>query len=664
MTLGRVDVRALTLCALLALCACGVWASPAHAAAAWQAGAMQESTITDCVSIIDGTPVQTPGAAATAYVYEDYSNPPPAGQTYYLAVTVFGVGDACTGMAADIDLTLPQDTSLNISSATPVTCFPLTSSGNKVIAGAQDTSGACPQDPQSLGNDEYSFDMARKSGFDATSFYPSWAIPQGAGVEIHIPVVSSAAFTGTATADVTMADGNNDPKLTPSVPVIGGAAPTTSPSPGTSFAVNAPASGNITNTAATLSAQFVYDYSFTPIGASIAWGTSAASTPQALTFEPDFASVPYAIEFSTNVTGLQPGCTYHWNANLLGNGASALATSGDQTFTTTGSGGNCSASAVGASSGGNGSNEIYRSPPLMPTGSVPNGLTPPPLETTTTTTTASTAPPTTTSTSIATTTASTTSTSRTIITISTASCLVIICHSTSSTTTTTTYTTSSPPTTSATTTTTSSSTQTIGTATCLLATCLPCGGCGSTSTTATTTSAPSTTTTTSSSSPSTPGAAVSTTSTSTQTSTTKTGSAGVLGFGSTVGRVAAFTGFRCATPQRGRSIACSVKIADAGSKLSLVAYATPPSATVSRKGKPKATPVPIKIGTLAIARAKAGQRDLKLELSQRGVALLLLAHKLVVTLDLTVTEPGATIVATGGGSITLNAPVAHLDHRR
>ncbi len=595
MLLRRADPRSWLLSMLLVVCVWCLFASSAHAAASWQTGTTQESTITDCI-----TSSSSPGSAATAYVYEDYSNPPPAGQTYYLAVTVFGIGDACSGQAADIDLTLPQDTSLNISSATPVTCFPLVSSGNTVVDGPSDTSGACPQDPTSLGGGKYSFDMAANAGFDKTSFYPFWGIPRGAGVELHIPVVSSAAFTGTAAAQVTMLDGNSNPTLTPSVSVIVGAAGT-SPTPGTAFAVNSPVASGITNTSATLAAQFVLDYSFTPGQATFAWGTSASSTPQSLGFTLDFVAVPYAIEYAAAVSGLQPGCTYHWNANLLSNSASSLATSGDQTFTTTGSGGNCSASGIGGSSGGSGSTEIYKRPPLTPTAPVPNGLTPPPPETTTTTTT--------------------THTTRTTITVS---CLlkICICHTCTTTTTTTSSPSSSSPTTTTTTTTTSTTAASNGSP----------GSGGSTGASGTTTT--------------------------TTARTTSSGSSGVLGSSTVVGSAAAFSAFTCPTPQTGKSIACDVTVAKGGSKVSLVAWATQRQAAhASHTGK--ATRPPIKIGALTIASAPAGQQRLKLTLTKRGASLLSAEHTLRVTLDIAVNEPGATMFSTGAGSVTLRAPVAH-----
>jgi hypothetical protein len=351
--------------------------SAASAAATWNSGALSESTITDCVSIINGTPMSSPGAGVTASVYEDYAAPPAAGTPYYLAVDVFGIGDACSGQAADIHMTLPANTSLSVGLATPLQCFPLLSNGNTVSTGLADSSGACPQNPQPDGSGGFTFDMAANAGFDATSFFPAWAIPIGAGVELHIPVVTTVATPqGTATANVHMLDGNSDPTLSSSVPVIVGGTGT-SPTAGTAYAVNG-AQATVTNTSVTFTADFVYDYSLNVGAPEFSWGNSS-STPNSLVFNLDFAQVPYDVQPSMTLTGLQAGCTYHWKATLLDNTAHVLAGGTDMTFTTTGSGGNCSIPAP-ISAPGPGPSHTDRRQPLIPAVVLRNGFTPPPPE--------------------------------------------------------------------------------------------------------------------------------------------------------------------------------------------------------------------------------------------------------------------------------------------
>jgi hypothetical protein len=157
----------------------------AGASTPWQSGATQESTITDCGSIILGSPMASPGAAVTPYVNEDYNSPLVVGQVYYLAVTVFGIGNSCSQMAADIQFALPSGTTPEISAATPVVCLPLepNASNTQIVNGPPDTSAGCPQVGTPTGNNTYRFDMAANTGVFATRFYPFWPVPQGFGVE-------------------------------------------------------------------------------------------------------------------------------------------------------------------------------------------------------------------------------------------------------------------------------------------------------------------------------------------------------------------------------------------------------------------------------------------------------------------------------------------------
>ena len=178
-----------------------------------------ESTITDCGSIIFMNPTQVAGLGTYASVYEDYNNPPPANQGYYIAIDVYGIGNACSGQAVDIAVTLPANTQLNISAATPVHCIPLLTQNNQIVNGPPDTSGGCPQ--ASHGGSERqptAFRMGANTGFFATTFYPFWGIAIGSGIEMQIPVVSSAALpapNSLVTGVITVADGNSNPTLAP-----------------------------------------------------------------------------------------------------------------------------------------------------------------------------------------------------------------------------------------------------------------------------------------------------------------------------------------------------------------------------------------------------------------------------------------------------------------
>jgi len=129
-------------------------------------------------------------------------------------------------------------------------------------------------------------------------------------------------------------------------------------------------------------------------------------------------------------------------------------------------------------------------------------------------------------------------------------------------------------------------------------------------------------------------------------------------------RVAAFTAFRCASPQTGQGISCSVLTNAAKSKLSLAAYGTPVTGSIAAAhARKKVVPVPAKLGTLVITNAgPAGHHNLKLTLSQSGAALLVKDKQLKVTLDLAVTPSGSAVPSTGSQTITLKAP--HPPHLR
>ena len=74
--------------------------------------------------------------------------------------------------------------------------------------------------------------MGANTGFFATMSYPFWGIPIGAGIGMQIPVVSSAALPAPndlVTGVIQVADGNDNPTLRPTVPVIVGAGLTQTP---------------------------------------------------------------------------------------------------------------------------------------------------------------------------------------------------------------------------------------------------------------------------------------------------------------------------------------------------------------------------------------------------------------------------------------------------
>jgi hypothetical protein len=395
--------------ALVALGLCVAAPGAAHGAASWNSGALQESTITDCGSIIFGNPTQVAGLGTYVSVYEDYNAPVTANQGYYIAVDVYGIGNACSGQAVDIGVSLPANTVPNISAATPVHCIPLQTVNNQVVNGQPDTSAGCPQAPTSTSGGVLHFDMPVKTGFFATMFSPLWGIPVGSGIEMQIPVVSSAAITSQLTGVIQVADGNSGPTLRPTVPVFVNPSPSQTPPVSPTFAVNNPAASNITNTSATLTATFVIDNDSHPSAVDFNVGATAnnytfPSTEQSLDYVA--GGVPYEDQRSQNETALQPGCTYHWQAVLRGAaltgppGTVNLAQTSDQTFTTTGTSNGTCVVGLGGSGGTGVQGPVQQLQPLNPATAQTIKFTPapappsaPPATTTTQTTPAPPPPP-------------------------------------------------------------------------------------------------------------------------------------------------------------------------------------------------------------------------------------------------------------------------------
>ncbi len=171
-------------------------------AGAWYDGLIQYSSITNCVSIIQGSPYQEAGAG----VYTGFFADPDAGQpapntTYYVHVVVGGLGNACSGQRAVIDLALPANTSLAITPSTPVGCF-----YDNVALPANEC-------PQSFPNSAYNSGAYSILSVDSANAL-TWPIPQGRILEIRVPVRSSAALTNSPLrAHVWMLDGNSSPWL-------------------------------------------------------------------------------------------------------------------------------------------------------------------------------------------------------------------------------------------------------------------------------------------------------------------------------------------------------------------------------------------------------------------------------------------------------------------
>jgi len=172
---------------------------------AWYDGAIQYSTITNCASIIFGNPYQENGAGTyVGFLADPDAGLPTPNQTYYVHVVIAGLGNACSGMRAYIDLGLPANTSLAIDNTNKVYCF---YNGQPI-----DPPSECPQVLPPSPYNPGMYDIPSPNSEHAYT----WPIPQGSFLEIQVPVRSSTALTNSAMqASVWMLDGNDSPWLHP-----------------------------------------------------------------------------------------------------------------------------------------------------------------------------------------------------------------------------------------------------------------------------------------------------------------------------------------------------------------------------------------------------------------------------------------------------------------
>jgi hypothetical protein len=176
---------------LLALaCACtAIAVAPAAAPAAesgWLDGNISYTYTTNCASVIFGTPYMEAlsGHMAGFYVNDPWQG---VGEVFYLRTIITTLGAPCAGPYAIPEFALHQDMELAISDRYPVLCyvqFPDENQFKKV------GSNECPQQPQT---GRYS-----RSVRFAPPGEGGWALPQGAWVQVQVPVYVKKQFKGMA----------------------------------------------------------------------------------------------------------------------------------------------------------------------------------------------------------------------------------------------------------------------------------------------------------------------------------------------------------------------------------------------------------------------------------------------------------------------------------
>lgn len=223
MSKALVNVKALAAVAATAGVLAG--ASSAQAAFQWSDGLVQKSTITNCASIIFGSPYQEDGAWTWNGQYLDPADFPNVGQPFYIHVVAGAVGNSCAGQRVHFELLgtpAPQALSyaINPGAGLPVFCYAINWNTDPPSAVQEPAwpAGACPQAPNSGGFQGDVWD-AETNPADPTDT-ETWPLPQGRGWEIQIPVTANRVMSGGfgACADCNrfmsyVLDGNSSPQL-------------------------------------------------------------------------------------------------------------------------------------------------------------------------------------------------------------------------------------------------------------------------------------------------------------------------------------------------------------------------------------------------------------------------------------------------------------------
>ena len=171
-------------------------------------GLVKYSDIISCQSIIFPPTYTEKGAAAYVGGYADpESGIPAVGQTFYVHVVVYGLGNACSGQRFIPAFSLPSG--VTFDTVQPILCF--TSNGQ--ATGPTD----CPQ----WGNVSAStFGPGVMYRSTDTANANAWPLPQGYFWEFRFPVTSSTIQTNANLRGyVKMFDGNDSPVLNPSAPL-------------------------------------------------------------------------------------------------------------------------------------------------------------------------------------------------------------------------------------------------------------------------------------------------------------------------------------------------------------------------------------------------------------------------------------------------------------
>ncbi len=295
----------------------GFGASPASAAAKWNSGSTKYTTITNCPSIIWGSPYQEFGIGAfVSYWGDQNSNPitPAVGETTYLDTYAMLVGSHCSTPFIFPRFVLPGGVEFDRTQA--IKCYYTPPGGTQYqITDATE----CPQWAKVSANGYYS---NSKSGWNT-----GWPLPSGQNFtngsawEFLVPVrATSQVFGAQLTTELSIADGNAGPTLNLTVPFYTGAPPVTAPGAPTNVTANA--------TSAT-SAQVSFNAPANNGGAAITGYTARCVSPSGgVTQTANGNAAPI------NVTGLSPDQTYSCDVRATNNAGSGNWSNASANFST------------------------------------------------------------------------------------------------------------------------------------------------------------------------------------------------------------------------------------------------------------------------------------------------------------------------------------------
>lgn len=282
---------------------------------AWSDGVIQYSNIINCVSIIQGAPYVERGAGAYVGFLADASASQPAPNTvYYLHVAVMAIGNACSGQRAWVDISLPQNTSLAISTT------------NKLYYLYDNVALSSAESPQTLSLSPYNAAAYSLPSVDGTNAN-TWPLPIGKLLEFQIPVISSVPLTAaTFQAHVRILDGNDSPWLRPQVGVF-----VFSSTP--SIFYSQPSTTQISTTSGhsevTLYTAGWGGTGYFDLGLTSSYGLIRDPVTIAA------GGTSYIVWDDWGPPALQPATTYHWRFSFV-TSAGQTYYGADQTFTTSG----------------------------------------------------------------------------------------------------------------------------------------------------------------------------------------------------------------------------------------------------------------------------------------------------------------------------------------